>query len=171
MGNILISAATVDDYPAILTLNDGAVPHVNSIAREKLEHLHRQSAYLGVARDAGTVAGFLLGLRETAVYDSMNFGYFKGRYGSFLYIDRIVVHPDYRGRGVGAALYADLEMNLSPECALLTCEVNLRPPNPGSLRFHQGMGFCPVGEQDTEGGSKRVCLLAKPLDRAPAAPA
>lgn len=161
MGNILISPASTGDYSAILALNEEAVPAVNSIPQARLAHLHGQSAYLGVAREDDVVAGFLLVLSEAADYDSINFGYFKRHYPRFLYIDRIVVHPAFRGRGVGAALYADLERSLAAPGTLLTCEVNLRPPNPGSLRFHEALGFRAVGEQDTENGSKRVCLMAR----------
>ena len=46
----------------------------------------------------------------------------------------------------------------------MTCEVNLRPPNPGSMAFHRAMGFDEVGTQNTEGGSKTVSLLVKRLD-------
>ncbi len=113
--------------------------------------------------DTGAVAGFLLALPETADYDSMNFGWFKRSYPAFVYIDRIVVSGHHRRAGIGAALYADLSRHVPAGCPLLTCEVNLRPPNPSSLAFHGRMGFAPVGEQDTEGGSKRVCLMAKPL--------
>lgn len=164
MSEITISAARASDYAALLALNDAALPHVNSIPLAKLEHLHRQSVYLGVAHDAaGATAGFLLALTETADYDSMNFGYFQRSYARFVYVDRIVVSAAHRRLGVGAALYADLARQLAADCPVLTCEVNIRPPNPGSMAFHRQMGFEPVGEQDTEGGEKRVCLLAKRL--------
>ena len=45
-------------------------------------------------------------------------------------------------------------------------EVNLRPRNDGSLRFHQRLGFVEVGQQETPYGA-RVSMLAK--DLAPAA--
>lgn len=172
MSTVTISAATPADYVEILALNEAAIPAVNSIPESKLAALHRQSTYLGVARTGGgegggggegEIAGFLLALPETADYDSMNFGYFKRSYPAFVYIDRIVVSDRIRRAGVGAALYADLARHVPAGCPLLTCEVNLRPPNPTSLKFHERMGFAPVGEQDTEGGQKRVCLMAKPL--------
>jgi hypothetical protein len=168
MSTIHVTAAVPSDYPAILNLNDDAVPHVNSIPEARLAYLHGQSLYLGVAR-GGTrgeaAAGFLLALSEAAVYDSENFGYFKRHYPRFVYIDRIVVGADFRRAGVGAALYADLVRHLPAGCPLLTCEVNVRPANPESLAFHYKLGFEPVGEQETGGGAKRVCLLAKPLNR------
>jgi hypothetical protein len=46
-------------------------------------------------------------------------------------------------------------------CApLLTCEVNLNPPNLGSIRFHNRIGFREVGQQDSKPGLT-VSMLAK----------
>ena len=164
MSSLSILPATAADSPDLLSLNEAAIPAVNSIPPSKLAHLHAQSTYLGVARDdTGEVAGFLLALPETADYDSLNFGWFRRHYPAFVYIDRIIVSDRARRAGVGSALYRDLEAHIPAGCPLLTCEVNLRPPNPTSLAFHERMGFGPVGEQDTEGGSKRVCLMAKRL--------
>ena len=44
----------------------------------------------------------------------------------------------------------------------VSCEVDVVPENPGSLRFHEALGFESVGQQDTEGGEKRVRLLVRP---------
>lgn len=151
---------TPADHPQILGLNDGAIPAVNRIDRDELEDLHGQSELLVVARAGTTIAGFLLALNESASYASLNFGYFRHRYDRFIYVDRIVVHPGHRRRGIGAGLYGAL-FALAPDAPRITCEVNLRPPNPGSLAFHEKLGFVVVGEQDTEGGSKRVALMAK----------
>ena len=167
MLNLTINQATEDDYPALLDLNNLAVPNVNAIPIETLASLHSQSVYLGVAGTSKGIAGFLLALPCTATYASPNFQYFKQRYEAFAYIDRIVVDQRLRGSGVGAALYQDLNRMLDDAYPLLACEVNLDPPNPGSLRFHQRLGFYSVGTQQTEGGSKRVALLMKALSPDP----
>ena len=59
--------------------------------------------------------------------------------------------------------YADFERCARERGApVLLCEVNLVPPNEGSLRFHARQGFEPVGTLDTTGG-KTVSLLAREL--------
>lgn len=42
-------------------------------------------------------------------------------------------------------------------------EVNVDPPNPGSLRFHDRLGFTEVGRQATKGDTVTVALLAAPF--------
>jgi uncharacterized protein len=160
---ITIDRVTPADYASVLALNDGAVPAVNSIPLDKLVQLHRQSIYFGIVRDAQGIGGFLLALDQRAEYDSLNFRYFVRHYPRFAYIDRVVVRPDLHRTGTGKRLYCDLLAAVAETAPLLACEVNLEPPNPGSLLFHQRLGFEPVGEQLTEGGSKKVCLMIRPF--------
>jgi predicted GNAT superfamily acetyltransferase len=160
---VLIERATVADYPEIIAINEGALPHVNRISVDDLERFAAQSHYFAVARDAGRVVGFLLAFSEQAAYDSPNFLWFRDHYPRFVYIDRIVVEPARRRSGIGRLLYADLERSASAHAPDLTCEVNLDPPNPGSLLFHERSGFVEVGRQHTGGGEKYVCLMAKEL--------
>ncbi len=155
-----IGAATTSDYEAILALNEAAIPAVNRIDAAELADLHAQAACLLVARTQGALLGFLLVLDETADYGSENYQYFRSHYDAFAYVDRIVVAAESRGLGLGARLYAALEAEL-PEAPRITCEVNVRPPNPGSLAFHERLGFVVVGEQDTGGGEKRVALMVR----------
>jgi predicted GNAT superfamily acetyltransferase len=64
--------------------------------------------------------------------------------------------------GFGKLLYQHIEQ-LMQESRLeypLCCEVNLEPPNPGSLRFHQSIGFVEVGQRQS-GDLYRVALLTK----------
>jgi len=159
---ISFDSARVEDYPALLILNRNAVPDVNLIDATKLGNLHQQSVTLMVARDSeapDSVAGFMLALDENASYDSVNYRFFQQHYPEFLYVDRIVVSPDYKRLGIGKRFYQRLfdQAGNRP----VTCEVNLLPANPDSLAFHTRLGFKQVGEQDTEGGSKRVVLLLR----------
>lgn len=158
-----IDDALETDYPGILALNANAVPAVNLIDREELAELDKQSHATLVARSADGIAGFMIALDETACYDSPNFQFFKARYARFVYVDRIVVCPSMRGKGIGAELYAAL-FERSAAVPRITCEVNVEPPNPRSMSFHQRLGFETVAEQATEGGRKRVALMVRTRD-------
>jgi hypothetical protein len=151
------------DYETILRLNREAVPHVNLISDDVLRHLHQESCYFRIAKSDDAVGGFLLGLPEEAQYESVNYQWFAARFPSFVYIDRVVIAPSVRRQGVGRRLYADLERVARARAPLLACEVNLRPPNAGSMHFHESFGFKEVGQQDTEEGTKRVRLMVKSL--------
>lgn len=153
------------DLDRVVALNAAAVPHVNAPPRGLFERFQREADYFRVAERVGEsdelrIEGLLLALGPDADYDSPNFLWFRERHESFLYIDRIVVDAAARGLGLGTLLYRDLE-RMAREMGVprLTCEVNLRPPNEGSLRFHRRFGFEEVGRQETEGGAKEVALM------------
>ena len=123
-----------------------------------------------VAEHDGAFAGFCMVLPPGVDYDSVNYGWFSRHardlgYDTFAYLDRIAVVPAARRHGVGRALYAELVRVLSGSVPVLFCEVNVRPRNDPSLAFHAGIGFREVGQQDTDGGRKRVSLLALDLER------
>jgi predicted GNAT superfamily acetyltransferase len=111
-----------------------------------------------------TPLGLVITITPGNDYDSENYRWFEQRGGEFLYVDRIVVAEGMRGRGLGQILYervfAEAELAGLTE---VTCEVNLDPPNPGSLAFHDRLGFVQIGEQVTKGGSVRVALLSAPV--------
>ena len=152
------------DADAICLINDAQIPHVTLLPPEELQLLADQAFRFRIAESAsGDVVGFVLALDETAVYASLNFQWFKSRYSRFVYIDRIVVSPTAQGAGVGRLLYTDLATAAARVSPLLTCEVNIRPPNPGSMRFHEKFGFVQAGVQNTEDGKKTVALMTKSL--------
>jgi predicted GNAT superfamily acetyltransferase len=72
---------------------------------------------------------------------------------------RVVVAPEARGRGLGRRLYEDLAATAGARP--LCCEVNLVPPNPGSLAFHERLGFAACGEGDDPRNGKRVRYLIR----------
>ena len=43
------------------------------------------------------------------------------------------------------------------------CEVNTAPPDPGSHRFHQWLGFEQVGTRSYDGGAKSVAYYTRPF--------
>ena len=150
------SIATQVDEAEILTLNEAAVPHVSSLSTAKLASLREQSIYTGIARSSqGELAGFILVLDETADYDSVNFGWFHQRYAHFAYVDRIAIAPSFHRQGIGRDLYTAV-INLiqgatqhSPVRSTCVHPIQSQRPFMHNLALE-------VGQQDTEGGAKRV---------------
>ncbi|MEP3113648.1 GNAT family N-acetyltransferase [Nisaea sp.] len=152
-----------EDLALVGVLNEAEIPHVNSIDLAGFIWFLEAADYFRVARDGDKILGFLIGFLPGRPYDSLNYRWFSDKYASFLYVDRIVVSPTARGLGVGRKLYEDFAGFAAGRAERLTCEVNLRPPNEGSMRFHQTIGFTEVGRQETEGGTKEVSLLTMNL--------
>jgi predicted GNAT superfamily acetyltransferase len=149
------------DFAAILALNEGSVHFPSALDADSLEALQRSAAYHRVVDADGEIAAFLLAFREGAAYESPNYLWLVERYPRFLYIDRIVVAPAHRGAGLGARLYDDVAAFAARNgVPCLTCEFDIDPPNPASMRFHERMGFAEVGTQAIRGRTKRVSLRA-----------
>ena len=155
-----IRAAEKADYAPVLAMNEGALPHVSSLTEAGFAALVGQCFYFSVASVDGVVAGSLMALLPGEDYRSLNYRWFSERYASFVYIDRIVVGPQFSGMGIGRALYADVERAARGVAPILTCEVNLEPPNPGSVAFHGKLGFAEVGQLVADEG-KLVSLMVK----------
>lgn len=153
----------VSDLDDVLALNEASVPHVNSLTPRDLQWFHAHAPYFRLIRHDGRVAGFLIGLGPGLDYGSPNYRYFCAKHENFGYIDRVAVAPEARRLGIASRLYEDYAATLRGFAPVLTCEVNLRPPNAGSLTYHERRGFVQVGTQETEGGSKEVALMEKRL--------
>ncbi|MDA0705603.1 MAG: GNAT family N-acetyltransferase [Proteobacteria bacterium] len=158
-----IHNVTPHDLPAILATNASEVPHVGEIDIDRLRWFAAHASYFRVARDGDQLAGFLVGLRPGSSYGSMNYRWFCDRYAEFAYVDRIVVAAHARRRGLAALLYDDFAAAMPASVRLMTCEVNIRPPNEQSMRFHTNLGFCEVGTLTSDAGRKEVALLLKQL--------
>jgi len=152
---------TPADLASLVAINDEAHPAVPLTSPAELADLIAMSRLTLVADD-GEVAGFVISLAPGADYASENYAWFSARSHDFLYVDRIVLAPRLRGHGVGPMLYAAVERAARADAATeITCEVNVRPPNPGSLAFHVREGFTEVGRHATKGGTVEVALLAR----------
>ena len=152
------------DIDAALELNNLNAPAVGEIDRTQLEFLIEHSLY-SFAIGADMLHAFCITFAPGAPYTSVNYQWFSQNYSEFVYLDRIVVSEKMRNNLLGAKLYAAVEQRMIKDrCApILTCEVNLNPPNIGSIRFHNRIGFREVGQQDSKPGLT-VSLLAKNLD-------
>jgi uncharacterized protein len=131
------------DNSAILALNNAHAQELSLLDAERL------SAMIGNAFHAvraGDADAFMIAFDEKGDYHSPNFLWFRQRYERFVYVDRIVVDPAARGRGLARILYEDLFARArGAGHERIVCEVNSEPPNPASDAFHQSMGFAEVG--------------------------
>jgi hypothetical protein len=150
-----------DHLDRLVDLNNAAVPKVDAVTAESLLHRINNSRLARVAVEGDEVLGMILCFLPGADYGSLNYGWFCENYDDFLYIDRIFIAEQARGRGIGEAFYRDVEAVAPSFTARLACEVNELPPNHGSLRFHKRVGFSEVGKRDYDGGAKRVVFLMK----------
>ncbi|MGE3165501.1 MAG: GNAT family N-acetyltransferase [Planctomycetota bacterium] len=154
--------AGADDLSPLHLLNQDNRPHVGDVDRTRFDWFAEHACCFRVAWIGAERVGFMIALDPAADYGSENFRWFRDRYDHFVYVDRLAVSEAARRRGVGRALYRDLAEFAAERAPFVTCEVNLRPPNPTSLAFHHTLGFREVGQQETEGGRYRVSLLLVP---------
>lgn len=158
-----IRDASPADLPRLLALNNAEAEAVNALEAPAFAALCGQAfALLAAAGEGGAAEGFLLALDHRAPAQGPNHGWFLARERSFAYVDRVVVAPGAQGRGLGRALYGALEERArAAGLAALCCEVNLDPPNPGSMAFHERLGFAPAGEATDPRNGKRVRYLLR----------
>jgi predicted GNAT superfamily acetyltransferase len=157
---VLIRPFEPDDLANVVALNNASVPDVNELSEDDVLRLVGLSDAALVAEVDGAFAGFCWVMGPGLPYESLNYVWFSERYPNFVYLDRIAVHPHFRRYGVGSAFYSELARRFAGTRPVMLCEVNLRPRNETSLRFHERVGFREVGQQDTDGGAKTVSLLA-----------
>ncbi|MAO63990.1 MAG: hypothetical protein CL666_03230 [Balneola sp.] len=154
-----IKKASEKDLKNILELNEAAVPHVSSVGMEEMEWFLKKAGPFLVVESEGEVAGFMIVLQPGLKYQSLNYRFFCGNFETFDYVDRIVIGDNHRRKKLGSALYEYLFTNSDKK--IITCEVNVRPPNPDSMKFHKALGFNKIAEQITEKGEKRVAMMVK----------
>jgi predicted GNAT superfamily acetyltransferase len=159
---VIIRDLSPADLDAAWAINQANTPAVGDVSRDKLAWIVDMASMSLVAEAQGAVVGFCIVLPPDTEYTSVNYLWFCERYDSFVYLDRVAVDEAARGAGIGAALYAEVERRAAGTADLFTLEVNLRPRNDGSLRFHDRLGFVEVGQQETDYGIL-VSMLAKPL--------
>ena len=158
MGYHILKTNTID-LPHIHNLNQGALPAVSSITINDMTKFLEMADYFRVIQVKNNIAGFLIALTPGKDYHSPNYKWFEKKYSQFMYIDRIVIDPSFQSRGLGRAFYDDLKIFSQRYTPIITCEVNLKPKNEGSLLFHKKYGFEQMGTQKTEGGKKEVSLM------------
>ncbi len=149
------------DAAAVLRLNAESVAVLSPMDEDRLGLLAGMSCLHLVAVGPAGVIGFVMGFANGAAYDSANYRWFAARYKRFLYLDRMVVAPSFRGCGVGRAFHAAAERHaVAYGLDWLVGEIDLDPPNPVSLAYHERIGFVEVGRQTLPSG-KVVSMRAR----------
>ena len=152
------------DLDWLLTLNNASVPHVNILDREGLASILALAGFARCTLRGGKPTGALIALWPATAYASGHYRWFNERWSDFLYIDRVMINASNRKSGDGRRLYADIEQFARANGAKhLACEVNSQPPNPVSMRFHETLGFQPVGELANDDRTKCVVFLMKAI--------
>ncbi|HTV97312.1 MAG TPA: GNAT family N-acetyltransferase [Steroidobacteraceae bacterium] len=148
------------DEAAILALNDAHRSETSALEANRLHALLAQAFHVGLRRRGHDA--FLIALDQDAISSSPNFQWFRSRYKRFVYVDRVIVAPDKRGRGLARGLYEELFAAAAHAGhGIVGCEVNVEPPNPASDAFHEALGFSEVGRALILGGEKLVRYLTR----------
>ena len=154
------------DLTRVLAINNANTPGVSELTLSELEtDIENCLHALAIDNEHGEVCAFCITFAPDAPAAGVNHQWFAERYASFVYLDRIAIDPTYQNLGLGVLLYQSVEQQMiaSAQHTLLCCEVNLEPPNPGSLRFHHRIGFTEVGQHSPQ-QNYRVSMLSKNLN-------
>ena len=154
------------DLAALNALNDAHAAEVNALAPADFAAL-AGAAFAARMLDApdGRPAAFCIALSQATPRQGPNHGWFQERLPAFADVDRVVVDAAWRGRGLARLLYADLAARArAAGLPVLACEVNLDPPNPASMAFHERLGFVEAGTATDPRNGKRVRYLVLPLE-------
>lgn len=155
------------DLTVLHSANQASVPGVSTETPADLKKWIDLSVCFVAEGGDGAPLGFLT-LIEPGVsdYPSANLRWFEdyeARTGkSVIYVDRIALLPEARGQRLGEALYQAAFERFSDRDEI-GCEVNIAPPNPGSHRFHQRLGFNQIGARSYDAGAKSVAYYVRAL--------
>jgi hypothetical protein len=156
----------ISDVARVLEINNANTPGVSELTMSELETDIKNCLHaLAIDNEHGEVCAFCITFAPDAPDAGVNHQWFADRFESFVYLDRIAIDPTYQNLGLGALLYQSVEKQMiaSAQHSLLCCEVNLEPPNPGSLRFHHRIGFAEVGQHSPQ-QDYLVSMLSKNLN-------
>lgn len=152
------------DLDRVGQINTANVPEVGPADRDHLAHLFAESSIRLVEETDGQLVGFCLVLAPGADYDSVNYLWFTDNHPETMYLDRVAFDAAFVGRGLGSAMYAEVDRIIRaefPDATGLSLEVNVDPPNEPSLAFHRTLGFAEVGRQMSKG--IEVSLMLRPI--------
>ena len=161
LGTVL-RPVTDDDLAEVLGLNETEVEMLAPMDAARFAELRRLADRFDVVEVDGGFGGFVITLGPGTAYDSENYRWFGARHGErFYYLDRFVLRPEQRRRGLGGRVYDELEQ-VAAAYGRMTLEVNLVPRNEASLAFHAARGYAEVGRLGDP--AHLVSLMEKRVD-------
>jgi len=149
---------TAADVADVLALNERNVELLAPMDAARLDELQALSDRCDVLDVDGAFAGFVITFAPGTTYDSENYLWFAAQHEDFYYLDRIVLHEDFRRRGLGAFVYDELE-GVAAAHGRMVLEAWVE--NAASIAFHETRGYVAVGELGDDG--HRVVLMEKAL--------
>jgi len=153
--------ATDADADAVLALNEVEVHNLAPMDLARFRALRALADRFDVIEVDGGFGGFVVTFPPGTAYDSPNYRWFGSRLdGCFYYLDRVVLDPSVRRRGVGGWVYDRLE-EVATAYRRMALEVNLVPENVPSLAFHRARGYVEVGRLGDD--THLVSLMEKEL--------
>jgi predicted GNAT superfamily acetyltransferase len=133
---------TSQDLDALLELNNQYETEICKDTPESFQALIHDAVF---ARHINRKA-FMVCLDQDSQITGENINWLQQNYGRFLYVDRIAVKPEAHGEGLGRKLYGALfDVARTQKHGVIYCEINAKPPNPGSVKFHEKIGFSAFG--------------------------
>ena len=162
--NVRLRPLSPDDHADVLALNEQEVHLLAPMDEARLAELHGWAHRFDVIEVDGDFGGFVIVMESGTTYDGDHYAFFSQTYQEFLYLDRVVLAAPARGRGVGHAVYDELEAD-ARRLGRMTLEVNVDPPNPPSLAFHARRGYVEVDRHGPAGHV--VSLMTKELGSVP----
>ncbi len=165
----MIRYAEPDDFWALYQINTQSTPGVSDETWPDFQDIVKLATTFVAIAENNRPSGFITLVAPGEVqYKSPNLRWFEARQAEtghrIIYVDRIAISPHRRGQKIGEALYQAAFAAFSGHDEI-GCEVNTRPNNPGSHRFHTALGFKQVGEQCFDTTQKSVAYYAKPLSK------
>ena len=130
---------------AIWAINEQGLPGTGRVSEQEVADLLQFSSLSVGMFDGNELLGFVICLPPGTHYRSLNYQWFNDHYNAFVYVDRIAVSTLHRNQGVGTKLYDAVVAYSKEKNIPIAAEVNLNPPNPGSIRFHERFNFEQVG--------------------------
>jgi hypothetical protein len=137
----------------VLPLNNAHQAETSLLDPASYERLIGAAGFAMAAGGDHAPDAFLIAFNEASDHDNANLAWFRARHERFFYVDRIIVSPAARGRGLARCLYAALvEQARAQDRPVIGCEINVIPPNPASDALHEALGFTEIARREPEPG-------------------